>query len=42
MKTKLVRALVLALVAGSMLLSGTAYAGGGSQPGGLSASTITK
>lgn len=41
MKTKLVRALVLALVAGSLLLSGTAYAGV-SQPGGNAATTITK
>ena len=41
MKTKLVRALVLALVAGSLLLSGTAYAGVG-QPGGNATTTITK
>jgi hypothetical protein len=33
MKTKLVRALVMALIAGSLLLSGTAYAKNG-QPGG--------
>jgi len=41
MKTKLVRALVMALIAGSLLVTGTAYAGYG-QPGGDSPQTISK
>jgi hypothetical protein len=39
MKTKLVRALVMALIAGSLLVSGTAYAGLGQPGGGAPVST---
>ena len=40
MKSKLVRGLIMALIAGSLLLSGTAYARTG-QPGGESITTTT-
>jgi len=41
MKSKLLRALIMAVLAGSLLVSGTAYAGYG-QPGGDSPQTISK